>query len=201
MGSEPMGMGDRIQAGEHMKKTSTYAKKRGLKPGQRFVPGHAWLSALERCRPFDTEPVIPGLEGTAVNAEAAALMVRDALDTLINHRATDCHPFDLLAHAVDVAHIRALQIQPNDSNPMHAPLIAGKAALQSVRERFERLGAWGVSSADKSALVAAVEHYETVLFASSPDEMARAAVMRSDALDKGMLFARVNASGTGQEPA
>lgn len=172
------------------RKTSRYTHKRGLKPGQYIEPGHSWISAIERCRPFDAEPVVPGMQGTEVNATGAALDVRNALDRLINHQVPpeDGTAYTLLAHAVDVAHIRALQIQPNESNPAHPPLIAAKAALLHVRERHNRLGRWGVSSADRQALTKAVEIYEAILTSSSPQQMQSAVDIRTQSLSRGQVF-------------
>ena len=172
------------------RKTTRYTRKRGLKQGQYIEPGHSWITAIERCRPFDAEPVVKGLQGTDVNATGAALDVRTALDSLLSHQVPpeDGAAFTLLAHAVDVAHIRALQIQPDDSNPAHHPLLAAKAALQQVRERHHRLGRWGVSSTDRLALTEAVEIYETILTSSSPQQMQDAVEVRVQALQRGQIF-------------
>lgn len=165
-----------------MKKTSAYARKRRLKPGQYIAPGHTWISAIERCRPFDADPVVPGFEGTDVNARAAALMVRESLDNMLSHQTPPCDAQDYnnLRHAVDVAHIRALQIQKGEDNPMHAPLMAAKAAMKRVKERREASGRWGLSGQDRAALIEAVDLYQTILEASSPAQMDAAARMRAD---------------------
>ncbi len=172
------------------RKTSRYTRKRGLQQGQKIEPGHSWISAIERCRAFDAEPVVPGMQGTDVNATGAALDVRTALDRLLNHQVPpeDGAAFTLLAHAVDVAHIRALQIQPNESNPAHAPLIAAKAALYRVRERHQKLGRWGVSSTDRQDLAEAVDIYETILTSSSPQQMQDAVDVRVQAMQRGHIF-------------
>lgn len=178
-----------------MKKTTAYARKRRLKSGQYIEPGHSWISAIERCRPFDAEPVVPGFEGTDVNARAAALMVRESLDNLLSHQTppADTKDFDNLAHAVDVAHVRALQIQEGEDNPMHAPLMAAKAAMKRVKERRESSGRWGLSGQDRAALIEAVALYQTILEASSPAQMDTAARMRAEWLGEN---ARANRTDT-----
>lgn len=173
-----------------MKKTTAYTRKRRIPAGFEMRPGHAWISAIERCRPFDAEPVVPGLQGTQANAIAAQLIVRQSLDSLLAHRTQpdNTDDFSHLAHAVDVAHIRALQIQPDDDNPLHKPLLSAKSALKSVRERRTRLGRWGLSAREREALQEAVSIYETILTSSSPEQMNESVEIRTDALDKGHFF-------------
>lgn len=173
-----------------MKKTTAYARKRRLPPGHIIQPGHSWISALERCRVFTDEPVIPGMQGTLANATAARLQVREALDKLLTHRVhpDDPEPHDLLAHAVDVAHIRAIQIDPNESNPAHQRLMAGKAALFTMRQRFNRMGKWGLNGTERAALTEAVDLYEGILENSAPEQMQEAVDMRLENIKRGNFY-------------
>lgn len=175
------------------RKTTTYARKRRLPAGHIIEPDKQhWLRTIERVSPFSAEPAVPGIsEPTAVNSTAASMMVRQALDDLFHHRAlpTDETPFNLLAHAVDVAHIRAIQIEPApERNPMHAALIAAKAAMASVRARHQAIGKWGLNGSERATLATAVDHYETILTSSSPAQMATAVDIRAEALRKGCIW-------------
>ncbi|GLS13638.1 hypothetical protein [Hydrogenophaga electricum] len=179
------------------RKTTPYARKRAARA--RHQAAHpvsdanlAWITAIERSRPFDDDPVIPGLTApTGSNAVAAAIMVRTALDDLLAHRVKpdDTRAADLVSHAIDMAHIRALQIQPDDDNPALPPLLAAKAAMYQVRQRRVRVGAWGLAGPEREQLLAAIDIYEDVLKASSPNQMAKAVDIRREALRKGYVWA------------
>jgi hypothetical protein len=180
------------------RKTTAYARKRAARerhPGAHQVSDAnlMWITVIERNRPFDDAPVVPGItEPTGVNAVAATLMVRDALNDLLHHRVApdDCRPADLLSHAIDMAHIRALQIQPDETNnPALPTLLAAKAVMHQVRQRRVRLGAWGLAGPEREPLLAAIDIYEEVLKASSPNQMARAVDIRREALRKGRVWA------------
>lgn len=175
------------------RKTTTYARKRHLPAGHIIQPDKQhWLRTIERLSPFSAEPAVVGIsQPTAVNSTAATLMVRQALDDLFHHRAQPANetPYNLIAHAVDVAHIRAIQIEPMpDRNPMHADLISAKAAMSSVRARRQALGKWGLNGSERATLATAVDHYETILTSSSPEQMATAVDIRADALHKGHIW-------------
>lgn len=175
------------------KKTTAYARKRRLPPGHVIKPdSQHWLRTIERLAPFSAEPAVPGIsEPTAINSTAACMMVRQALDDLFHHRAQphDETPFNLVAHAVDVAHIRAITIEPEpECNPMHAHLLAAKAAMASVRTRRAALGKWGLNGTERATLATAVDHYETILTNSSPEQMANAVDIRAEALRKGNVW-------------
>lgn len=179
------------------RKTTPYARKlaaRARHPGAHQVPDAklAWVTAIERSRPFDDAPLIPGLsEPTGGNAVAAAIMVRDALADLLAHRVApeDTRAADLVSHAIDMAHIRALQIQPDEANPALPTIMAAKAVMHQVRLRRVRVGAWGLAGPEREPLLAAIDIYEEVLKASSPHQMAKAVDIRREALRKGRMWA------------
>ena len=176
------------------KKTTAYARKRRLPAGHIVkADSQHWLRTIERLSPFSEEPAVPGIsEPTAINSTAATLMVRQALDDLFHHRPApaDETPYNLIAHAVDVAHIRAIQIEPvPERNPMHAGLMAAKAAMATVSARRQSLGKWGLNGTERSALSTAVDHYETILTSSSPEQMAKAVDIRAEALRGGHFWA------------
>lgn len=159
-----------------MKKTTAYAKKR-RRQGSIYNAGE-WLNAIQRCRQYTDEP-IPGseLEGTQDAATKAELLVRQALDDLMNHRrSADCEQeFDRLAHAVGVAMIRALQIESDEAkNPAIPILKAGTLALKRAIERFRANGAWGLDGPGRIELPDAIDVYAEILRNSSPAQMQHA---------------------------
>jgi hypothetical protein len=175
------------------KKTTAYARKRRLPPGHIVKADRQhWLRTIERLQPFSDEPVVPGIsEPTSVNSTAATMLVRQALDDLFNHRAPpqEDTAFELVAHAVDVAHIRAITIEPApERNPMHADFMEAKAAMHSVRLRRLALGKWGLNGTERAVLATAVDHYETILNSSSPAQMQAAVDIRVEALRKGHVW-------------
>jgi hypothetical protein len=176
---------------------SPYARKmRRRGEAAQTYQGAAWLNTIQSCRNFsDESPDWSGLAGNVQAANDALLTVRGALDDFLHHRVKpeDTEAFDLLGHAVDVAHIRALQIQPDQDNPAHEPLLAAKRVLQEVRERRHRLGVWGLSGPDRAVLVDAIDIYEAILMSSSPAQMHLAVQIRFDAIKRGKTFVKVGA--------
>lgn len=159
-----------------MKKTSAYARKMRRQGGT--YNGGEWLNAIQRCRTYTDEP-IPGseLEGTQDAATKAELLVRQALDDLLNHRRPpDCErEFDRLSHAVGVAMIRALQIEADeDKNPAIPVLKAGTLALKRAIERYNANGAWGLDGPGRIELPDAIDIYAEILRNSSPAQMQHA---------------------------
>lgn len=69
-----------------------------------------------------------------------------------------------------------------DSNPMLPPLVDGNNALRQVLNRRRTWGKWQVLPAEAETLRYAVDLYETILLASSPQQMATAVDLRMQAL-------------------
>lgn len=156
------------------RKTTTYSRKR--RPGHVYNAA-AWLNTIQRVQTFGEAPAVPFLLTTSDACMKAELLVRDALDGLLNHtRPEDCErAFDILAHALGVAVIRALQIRPDEAtNPALAILKAGNAALERSIARYEATGAWGLDGAGREPLAAAVDVYAEILTNSSPAQMSKA---------------------------
>lgn len=173
------------------RKMSAYARKMRRSEAAQHYQGAAWLNAIQRCRAYSPEaPEWSGLAGNVAAAHEALLIVRAAADDLLHHRVQpeDDTTFNLLGHAVDVAHIRFMEIEPSTDNPAHAPLIAAKATLSAVAERRHRTGRWGLAGPDRAVLAEAIDLYETVLLASSPEQMSRASLFRLDALKRGKTW-------------
>jgi hypothetical protein len=130
------------------RKTTAYARKiRRTGPG---FNGAAWLNTLERVRSYTSEPIFHGIEAadTMSAAVKSALVVREAFEDLRTGAAArdDGRAWDIMAHAVDVATIRCIEIAGNDpdKNPMLPIMLAANAALKRIRERRDRTGSWGL---------------------------------------------------------
>lgn len=156
------------------RKTSLYSRKR--RPGHTFN-GAEWLNVVQRSRTYTADVPIPGVGGTESAAVKAEMLVRDALAALLDHaRPLDPeHAFDILSHALGVAIIRALQIQPDEGrNPALPILKAGTAALVRAIERYQDTDAWGMDGPGRLPLINAIDTYAEILRSSSPAQMAKA---------------------------
>lgn len=165
------------------RKTTPYARKRRIqgKP-LHVVNAAAWHNAIERCQPLgETAPIVQGIK-RATDPYALLIEARDALVQLLGHTVDPGNPapYDCLACVVDVTWLRALQIDSNPStNPWHADLTGARTVLYSIRTRWERLGRWGMAGPERETMKTAVDHYESMLLASSPAQMAMAEEQRN----------------------
>lgn len=155
------------------KKTSTYARKRQATGGQ--YDGGAWVSTIQRCRPYDDQ-VLPGnIAPTLPAATKSMLRVHEAFESIKTRQtpADNTLHFDLLTHAMAVATIRAIQIAGADihTNAMLQILVPANAALRRVLERRRTTGVWGFDGPALAEVAAAVEVYDTILQSSTPAEM------------------------------
>lgn len=168
-----------------MRKTSSYARKLRRLGGT--FNGAEYLNVIERSRGY-TDPAVPelGVHCTEDAAVKALVRVKTALVTLTSGATPPGNEehYDLLAHALGVSCMRAGQIggPEVDSNAMLPPLVAGNDALRQVLARRRRWGKWQVLPAEAEVLGYAVEIYETILLASSPQQMVDAVDMRLRAL-------------------
>lgn len=103
-------------------------------------------------------------------------------DGLITANQTD--PYDMLAHVVGVAKIRAIEIAGEDKNPILPTLYAPEDALRRLRERWKRLKTWGFDGPGLSDVAHALDIYEEILTRSSPQQMADATDVRIAILKK-----------------
>ena len=167
-----------------MRKTTAYARRLRSNPS---FNGAAWLNTIQAVRPY-TEPAAPflGLFATKDAAVKALVVVKTALVALTTGATQPRNEehFDLMAHALGVSCIRAGQIggPEVDSNPMLPPLVDGNNALRQVLNRRRTWGKWQVLPAEAETLRYAVDLYETILLASSPQQMATAVDLRMQAL-------------------
>lgn len=168
-----------------MRKTTAYARKHRRTGG--MYNGAEFLNAINRSRPYtDDEAPELGLYATQDAAVKAAVLVRTALQVMSTGAtpAGNEEHFDLLAHALGVSCIRAGQIAGPEveGNPMLPPLVKGNHALRSTLNRRRHTGRWKMRIDEADALREAVDIYETILMASSPQQMAEAVELRMKAL-------------------
>jgi hypothetical protein len=170
------------------RKTTPYARKmQRLDRMGRSPNGAEWLNTIQRCSTYSTEPPPGGwCKGTQDAADKALTRTRLALQKLLDHTVApaDTEPHDLLAHAIGVALIRAIEIGGADTatNPALPILTAGNATLANVSERRRRTGQWGLAGPVRAALVDAVDVYAEILMNSSPAQMSAAAEHRAAVL-------------------
>ena len=162
-----------------MRKTTAYARKARRTGGA--WNGAAWANAITMCRPYgdDVPIVIPGLiEGTQITADKAKLKAVAAFDELKAGRLPPGNEsaFDEMSIALALGCIRAGQIAGDtlEGNPMLPVLVAGNIALRRVLDRRRKWGKWQLDPAGALDLAAAIEQYEIILQASSPEEMVKA---------------------------
>jgi hypothetical protein len=170
-----------------MKKMSAYTRKRLGKPDAGTYNGAAFLNVIQNCRAYSNEPIIGSwIPGTQDAADNARNIVNRALGALVGHKLKpeETAEFDILGHALGVALIRSLEIGGEDRNPALEPLRAGNNALRSIRARREASGRWATTRPEQLALGEAVMIYETILQASSPEQMASATIKRQKVLDE-----------------
>lgn len=169
-----------------MRKTSAYARKRQHQLGQ--FNGLAWINTIGRCRPYTEEPVIGSWmpvgtaqisHGILVEARMAYQRIKDG-----NLERGDTDQYDMLAHVLGVAKIRAIQIGGDDPEANYLlPIIhLAEDALRRIRARWERLHVWGMDGPALSELADALDVYESILTSSSPQQMADATRARMEIL-------------------
>ena len=172
------------------RKLSTYARKmRRTATGGTFN-GAEWINTFQRCRGY-TDETIPGAfnpDGgqTITAARGAALRVRAAFDSIKTGQVPgdDTEPHDMLAHALGVAWLRAIDIAGDDAsqNPMLPLIKAGTDAVLRMSERKRRLNVWGLDGPGLTQVADALDVYDEILMNSSPAQMADAAEKRAKLL-------------------
>jgi hypothetical protein len=164
-----------------MRKTTAYARKQ-RRQGATYNGAEAF-NTIQRCRAYTDEPVIGmKVEGTQTAATKAMLLVREAFIAIKHGTATnDGLDFDVIAHALGVAWLRAVEIAGYEatSNPMLCVIQDANEAMRRTRDRFERLTRWGFDGPAIDEVGAGIELYETILQSSSPAQMTAAADQRA----------------------
>ena len=150
------------------KKTTAYARKlarRGLTAPtfEQFHDHHhrrltAGLQLLDDARPFD-----------AGDTTDSHIKTRAAFDRLCDSTADD-DDFDRVAIAINLAKVRALEIDPQLADLLEV----AQDAMTAIRKRQERWGKWDVLDAEQDSVLHALDANEAIVDASSPLQMRRA---------------------------
>lgn len=167
-----------------MKKTTAHGRK--LKRTGGDYNGVEWINAISRCQPY-TDELIPGAIGTTqASADKSIALVADAFRALKSGSTPpdDADDFNRLAHALGISELRAEAIGGEAGKALLPILATGNAALGKVKARREKWGKWELLPAEVEAVFDALAHYEEILLASSPAQMA-------DAVDKRMEWLRL----------
>lgn len=157
-----------------MRKTSAYARKRAHLGPMVTFNGAEWMNTINRVRSNSEAPPHAFL-GNAEAAMRSEVVVRKALQTLLDCTLPDDpeHEHEVLAHALGVSVIRALQIKPLD-NPMLPILKGGTDALRRAINRYANARTWGLDGEGRIALMEAIDLYAQILHMSSPAQMDKA---------------------------
>ena len=150
------------------KKTTAYARKlarRGLTAPtfEQFHDHHhrrltAGLQLLDDARPFD-----------AGDTTDSHIKTRAAFDRLCDSTA-DEDDFDRVAIAINLAKVRALEIDPKLADVLEV----AQESMTALRKRQERWGKWDVLPAERASVLYALDANEAIVDASSPLQMRRA---------------------------
>jgi hypothetical protein len=167
------------------RKTSAYSRKR-RRSERRLYNGAEWVNTVMRCASYGELTNLAGFDiDTREAAGAAQARVQGALESLMAHTppADIERLFDTLSHALGVASIRAVQIEPDtDNNPALDLLHAGSLALKRAIDRWVDGKGFGLDAQGRGDLPAAIDVYVEILLASSPTQMARATDIRMQQL-------------------
>ena len=168
-----------------MRKTSAYARKMRRENVNGFN-GAEWLNTIQKCQPYSDEPVMGSwiTEGTGSILVAVQARIHMAFRVMAdgNTPKSNTEDFDLLAHAVGIAVVRAIQIAGEFDNPMLTRLHEGTQALFSIRARRVKWTKWEMLGTEEAAIREAIAIYETILEASSPAQMSKASIEREKIL-------------------
>lgn len=160
-----------------MKKLSKYAAKRRAAGCLRTYNGAEWMNVIQRCATYGEMPDVPGFIDTSAAAAKSMIKVREALNGLITCVRPDDpeHEYDTLAHALGVAIIRVIQIEPDIEKNAALPVLqAGNRALMRAIERWEQKDSWGLDGPGRVELLDAIGIYEEIVKSSSPAQMTKA---------------------------
>jgi hypothetical protein len=169
------------------RKTSAYGR-RLRRTGGGLYNGAEWINAIQRCASYGEMATVAGLDvDTSGAAAEAAARVQGALESLMAHTppADVERLFNTLSHALGVASIRAVQIEPVETNnPGLEILHAGSLALMRAIDRWTSGKGFGLDAQGRLDLPPAVDVYMQILRASSPAQMAHATDIRMKILRK-----------------
>ena len=170
-----------------MRKTSAYARKRRAH-GIKTFNAAEWVNTIQRCAQYGSLDTVAGFdcntESAAIKAETGVI---GALESLTAHTppADVQRLFDVLAHALGVSMIRALQIEADEAkNPAIPILKAGTEALRRSIERWNTGKRFGLDADGHQTLPPAIEVYREILRNSSPAQMVKATKERERIIER-----------------
>jgi hypothetical protein len=169
-----------------MRKTSKYARKRGQTLGLLPAPDY-WACIIGRSRPFTDEPVIPGTDigSTQGTVFTVSLKARAAFEAMRDGMGTR-QDWELLCEILGEAQIRAAEIEGVKGGELAATLAPAINAMRRVRDRYHRVGKFGLDGPALHEIPAGLDVYDAILQASSPAQMANAALKRVQVVNKQM---------------
>ena len=124
------------------------------------------LQLLDDARPFD--------EGDTTESH---IKTRAAFDRLCDGTADD-GDFDRVAIAINLAKVRAMEIDPQLADVLEA----AQTAMTGLRKRQERWGKWDVLEVERGAVLYALDANEAIVDASSPLQMRRAMLVMRESI-------------------
>ena len=126
----------------------------------------AGLQLLDDARPFD-----------AGDTTDSHIKTRAAFDRLCDSTADD-DDFDRVAIAINLAKVRALEIDPKLADLLEV----SQDAMTAIRKRQERWGKWDVLDAERASVLYALDANEAIVDASSPLQMRRAMLVMRESI-------------------
>lgn len=166
-----------------MRKTSTYARKKARMkhlPGKTYKAGdfvlhrtkigHGLDDVMARCTPFCDNKIL--------DANAYLAPVRLAFQKFIDRtvKPDDYDAYNILCFALNECKARYYLIG-GDNKDILQRVEKAIAALRRSLERWQRIRQWGLDGPAFAEITNAIELYEEVFWASSPNQMNEAAVL------------------------
>lgn len=124
------------------------------------------LQLLDDARPFD-----------AGDTTDQHIKTRTAFERLCEGTADD-GDFDRVAIAINLAKVRAMEIDPQLADVLEA----AQTAMTGLRKRQERWGKWDVLEVERGAVLYALDANEAIVDASSPLQMRRAMLVMRESI-------------------
>lgn len=181
-----------------MKKTTAFARRRARQglPASSMV-----LCAKDYRKPWLTANGSRDYSDEANRADFDRIMldIRLQLERITSGVVPqdDVEPHDLLAHVVGITKIRVFDIgaagtehDKAKARTTIAALNQAAQALQRMRERWQRLGVWGLDGSGLQLVRDAIDTCEVVLHASTPRQMELAQTQRLTAIKRMQHHAR-----------
>ena len=163
-----------------MRKTSKYARKARISGAT--YNGAAFINTIAACRAYSEDPIIPGVDSmqTQTAATKNALVLREEFEALKTGSGNLLRAYDIVANALDVGRIRAIEIAGCDveQNSMLPIFYAADAAIRRASDRYNRTQRMGLDGPAITEIADALDVYDEILRNSSPLQMTKAEDVR-----------------------